>query len=572
MIGDYKFMMYEGKKQNYIKQNDIQRKEGGSGYVDFVKNDNGDLFAIKKLKEENKNKIQRFKSEYNFQKTSKNRYIAKIYDESKNFDNNFFYVMPKYDCSFRDLMNDGSVTKKKMIKYILNICYALKYIEKKGIIHRDIKPENILYDQKNDIVVLSDFGIAHFPKDPITGNERLANFNYHAPEQKNNCKDCIGFYTDIYSLGLIINEIFTKNIPQGNNYKKIRDVYPEYFYLDDIVENMIQNDFKKRPQKIDNVIEEIKRKRKNVAELLYNINNFAKNEIYALNLEKPCLLIKQIKQDILYGYLFFSNEFTDYINANYHCNIFYSLDKEIINAIKLNSILNEIKVLINKESSEYNENKFQMQLNYEKKEDLQCYREFKELIDKLNIYKKDYEMKDKLLKYFSSLFNYHARRIIEKAMKIIKQDYDDYYDAPLFWILIHLKQEKLFEILNMNENNFFDYLVISSNKTNYVIEQNNFYNNDHKGKLRDDLKSKFNSIIITHDNNKNLLAFNKKDKIEFIKICNNYKISLNKYDVRIVDIESFINTEFRQNKYYYFELDDYGLYILVRDAMNFVKA
>ena len=46
----------------------------------------------KKLKEENKNKIQRFKSEYNFQKTSKNRYIAKIYDESKNFDNNFFML------------------------------------------------------------------------------------------------------------------------------------------------------------------------------------------------------------------------------------------------------------------------------------------------------------------------------------------------------------------------------------------------------------------------------------------------------------------------------------------------
>lgn len=49
-------------------------------------------------------------------------------------------------------------------------------------------------------------------------------------------------------------------------------------------------------------------------------------------------------------------------------------------------------------------------------------------------------------------------------------------------------------------------------------------------------------------------------------------VYINKYDVKIVDIESFINTEFRQNKYYYFELDNYGLYISVRYAMNFVKA
>ncbi len=66
---------------------------------------------------------------------------------------------------------------------------ALEFAHNKKVWHRDIKPENILVDE-NDNVVLADFGIAHFCDELLItavetkAAERLANFQYSAPEQR----------------------------------------------------------------------------------------------------------------------------------------------------------------------------------------------------------------------------------------------------------------------------------------------------------------------------------------------------------------------------------------------------
>ncbi len=40
---------------------------------------------------------------------------------------------------------------------------------------------------------------------------------------------------DIYALGLILNEMFTSEIPQGTSYMTIASVAPEFAYLDRVV-------------------------------------------------------------------------------------------------------------------------------------------------------------------------------------------------------------------------------------------------------------------------------------------------------------------------------------------------
>ena len=67
----------------------------------------------------------------------------------------------------------------------------------------------------------------------------MANFQYAAPEQRK--KGGVSTpQTDIYAAGLILNEMFTGEIAQASDYKKIGDVAPEYSYLDKIFSDMFK--------------------------------------------------------------------------------------------------------------------------------------------------------------------------------------------------------------------------------------------------------------------------------------------------------------------------------------------
>ena len=102
-------------------------------------------------------------------------------------------------------------------------------------------------------MVLADFGIARFTEDELltiveTGpNERLANFAYAAPEQRIAGK-AVDQPADIYALGLILNEMFTGEIPQGAGFRTIKDAAPDFAYLDELVDLMMQQQPERRIQ------------------------------------------------------------------------------------------------------------------------------------------------------------------------------------------------------------------------------------------------------------------------------------------------------------------------------------
>ncbi|MEJ2487486.1 MAG: protein kinase [Anaerolineales bacterium] len=109
--------------------------------------------------------------------------------------------------------NAGEIDLQEVLRIIEKVADALDYAHSQGIIHRDIKPSNILLDE-GDGVYLTDFGIARI----VSGQTQFTATGaligtpaYMSPEQ---CRgEEISHVSDIYSLGIILFEMLTGEIP-----------------------------------------------------------------------------------------------------------------------------------------------------------------------------------------------------------------------------------------------------------------------------------------------------------------------------------------------------------------------
>lgn len=251
--------------EEYIVKEQIG--QGGNGTVFLVVSSDGESFAIKIINKNanRKTNIKRFKNEINFcQKKDNHKNIIKVIDYGvyKNGELDcLFYVMPYYDSTLRKEIKKG-IDSSKALSVLFQLLDGLKFAHEKGIWHRDMKPENILYDTKNQIVIIADFGIAHFCEDDIITavetqkGERLANYMYAAPEQRTKGINIDG-RTDIFALGLILNEMFTNTVIGGSKYKTITDCCEEYGFLDKVVEELISQNPMNRLYPAEKVIIEI---------------------------------------------------------------------------------------------------------------------------------------------------------------------------------------------------------------------------------------------------------------------------------------------------------------------------
>lgn len=249
---------------------------GGNSHVFKVKH-NGKIMIMKMLIEKSTEKVKRFKNEYWFSLRNKHKNIVNIIDQGVDCRGNNFIIMDKYNYDLRKYMKE-ILKKEKDIPEIIdiltifkNILNGLMFLEQKGIVHRDIKPENILLNDIHDVII-ADFGIAKFYdkyEDVETKKtDKMCNYKYAAPEQKVSLT--ISSATDVFAVGLMLNELFTGEVPQGLKYKKIAEIY-RLSYLDEIVELAICNDQRDRIK-----LTELLNKISNFINVLENINNNSK--------------------------------------------------------------------------------------------------------------------------------------------------------------------------------------------------------------------------------------------------------------------------------------------------------
>ncbi|MGE3536097.1 MAG: HEAT repeat domain-containing protein [Candidatus Tectimicrobiota bacterium] len=115
--------------------------------------------------------------------------------------------------SLTDEMKHGPLSVKRGLKIIWDICRGMSAAHQAGVVHRDLKPPNILINEQG-LVKVVDFGLAavnHADSRLTRTGVLLGTPTYMAPEQVR--ARTIDARTDIYSLGVIMYEIFTGRAP-----------------------------------------------------------------------------------------------------------------------------------------------------------------------------------------------------------------------------------------------------------------------------------------------------------------------------------------------------------------------
>ena len=159
----------------------------------------------------------RFKQEAQAAAALQSPYIVSVYDWGKDGDT--YYIIMEY-LRGTDLKSGikkhGALDCKKVAQIGSQIAQALSVAHRHDIIHRDIKPQNIMVQPDGNIKVM-DFGIARAKNSHLTqDNSVLGTAHYVSPEQTQGKE--LGPTTDIYSLGIVMYEAATGQVPfQGDD-------------------------------------------------------------------------------------------------------------------------------------------------------------------------------------------------------------------------------------------------------------------------------------------------------------------------------------------------------------------
>ena len=145
---------------------------------------------------------------------------------------------------------------KDLLPILSRLMSCLKTIHRHNMVHRDLKPENVLLNGRGEFV-LADFGIAWFDPDHYerlasTGKgERLANRLFSAPEQSRRNPPRPDPAMDIYALGQLIQWLITGDVHAGTGRRRPGAADPSFARLDAVVEAMLREDPRQRPQTIE---------------------------------------------------------------------------------------------------------------------------------------------------------------------------------------------------------------------------------------------------------------------------------------------------------------------------------
>ncbi len=212
--------------------------------------------------------LERLKREVSAARRVTHSNVIRIHDISEA--NQLYYVSMEYfgGISLKDhIRQNGALSTMRAYQIVSQICDGLEAAHQQGVIHRDLKSQNIIINSANQIKII-DFGLArtaHLDGMTVTGLI-MGTPEYMAPEQVSGKK--VDERADIYSLGIILYEIFTGQLPfTGDSaisvgFKQIKDDPPAPRSINpqvsDAVEEVILKALQKDPFQRYRTVAELK--------------------------------------------------------------------------------------------------------------------------------------------------------------------------------------------------------------------------------------------------------------------------------------------------------------------------
>ena len=152
--------------------------------------------------------------------------------------------------------SERRLTISSTIKVMSQICDAVDYAHRRGMIHRDLKPSNVMIADKGR-PILMDFGIAKLlgQRAHTSAGSTVGTAAYMSPEQARS--DAIDHRSDIYALGVILYEMITNQRPFSGEtamsvmYKHVNEPPPRLSEIDpdrpEALETIVQTALAKAP-------------------------------------------------------------------------------------------------------------------------------------------------------------------------------------------------------------------------------------------------------------------------------------------------------------------------------------
>jgi len=173
---------------------------------------------------------------------------------------------------YSKVIADNQIPLKEKLSIFYQVCDALIYVHKCGIIHNDVKPGNMLVGERN-VTKITDFGTAGTPGSLKTIKDTwkiLGTVLYMSPEQING-KD-INFKSDIYALDIVLYETLTGKNPFRDikNNEPVQVIERQLTFtppppselndaLDDKIDEIVMKAIEKTPERRFSSVEEFKK-------------------------------------------------------------------------------------------------------------------------------------------------------------------------------------------------------------------------------------------------------------------------------------------------------------------------